>query len=155
MYHGQVVPGFPAAPAPRVRDGHLRAPGLVDHADSLGAAARYGRGDVQWMTAGSGIVHAEMFPLLDRDGPNTLELFQIWVNLPASDKMVDPHFSMFWDHDIPRHVVTDCRRPHRRGDRDRRRRSPGGATRRPRPRRGRAGLEADVAIWHIVIDPGA
>ena len=41
------------------------------------------------MTAGGGIVHAEMFPLLDRDGPNTLELFQIWLNLPAADKMVD------------------------------------------------------------------
>ena len=50
-----------------------------------------------------GILHAEMFPLLDRDGPNTLELFQIWLNLPAADKMVEPHFSMLWDHDIPRH----------------------------------------------------
>ena len=45
--------------------------GLIDHSDSLGAAARFGRGDVQWMTAGSGVVHSEMFPLLDRDGPNT------------------------------------------------------------------------------------
>jgi redox-sensitive bicupin YhaK (pirin superfamily) len=102
MYHGQVVPGFPAHPHRGFETITYVRRGLVDHADSLGAAARYGRGDVQWMTAGRGIVHAEMFPLLDRDGPNPLELFQIWLNLPASDKMVEPHFSMFWDRDIPR-----------------------------------------------------
>ena len=48
-----------------------------------GAAARFGRGDVQWLTAGKGIVHSEMFPLLDAGGPNPLELFQIWLNLPG------------------------------------------------------------------------
>jgi redox-sensitive bicupin YhaK (pirin superfamily) len=51
--------------------------GLIDHSDSLGAAARFGGGDVQWLTAGRGIVHAEMFPLLDASAPNPLELFQI------------------------------------------------------------------------------
>jgi hypothetical protein len=102
MYHGEVVPGFPAHPHRGFETVTYVRQGLVDHADSLGAAARYGRGDVQWMTAGRGIVHAEMFPLLDRVGPNTLELFQIWVNLPAADKMVEPHFSMLWDHAIPR-----------------------------------------------------
>ena len=75
--------------------------GLIDHSDSLGAAARFGRGDTQWLTAGRGIVHAEMFPLLDEDGPNPLELFQIWVNLPAADKMAEPHFSMLWAEDTP------------------------------------------------------
>src|SRR5204863_8340705 len=75
---------------------------------SLGAAARFGRGDVQWVTAGAGIVHSEMFPLLDADEPNPLELFQIWLNLPASDKMADPHFTMLWDRDIPRLVDTDA-----------------------------------------------
>ena len=59
-------------------------------------------GDVQWLTAGAGVVHSEMFPLLDRDGPNTLELFQIWLNLPAKNKLVAPYFTMFWDKDIPR-----------------------------------------------------
>ena len=44
--------------------------GFIDHSDSLGATARYGEGDVQWMTAGKGIVHAEMFPLLERQRPN-------------------------------------------------------------------------------------
>jgi quercetin 2,3-dioxygenase len=102
MYHGQTVPGFPQHPHRGFETVTYVRRGLVDHADSLGAAARYGSGDVQWMTAGRGIVHAEMFPLLDQEGPNTLELFQIWVNLPSVDKMVEPHFSMLWDQDIPR-----------------------------------------------------
>jgi redox-sensitive bicupin YhaK (pirin superfamily) len=152
MYHGQVVPGFPAHPHRGFETVTYVRQGLVDHADSLGAAARYGRGDVQWMTAGSGIVHAEMFPLLDRDGANTLELFQIWVNLPASDKMVDPHFSMFWDRDIPRHVVTGA---------DGRRVEvtviagtlAGSEPPAPPPASWASRTGADVAIWHIVIDP--
>lgn len=53
------------------------------------------------MTAGKGIVHSEMFPLLNQDSPNPCELFQIWINLPAAEKMVEPHFSMLWSEDIP------------------------------------------------------
>src|SRR3546814_12613164 len=43
-----------------------------------------------------------MFPLLDTEGPNPLELFQIWVNLPAEDKLAEPHFAMLWDGDTPK-----------------------------------------------------
>jgi quercetin 2,3-dioxygenase len=107
MYHGQIVPGFPAHPHRGFETVTYVRQGLIDHADSMGAAARYGRGDVQWLTAGSGIQHAEMFPLLDRDGPNTAELFQIWLNLPAADKMVEPHFAMLWNERIPRVRVQD------------------------------------------------
>ncbi|MFM9882988.1 MAG: pirin family protein [Burkholderiales bacterium] len=107
MYHGQSVPGFPQHPHRGFETVTIVRRGLIDHADSLGAAARFGAGDVQWLTAGGGIVHSEMFPLLDRSGPNTLELFQIWLNLPAEDKMVAPHFTMLWDRDIPRITHTD------------------------------------------------
>jgi hypothetical protein len=84
--------------------------GYIDHSDSLGAAARFGAGDVQWLTAGAGVVHSEMFPLLNREGPNTLELFQIWLNLPSKDKLVEPYFTMLWDREIPRQVFTDAAR---------------------------------------------
>ena len=56
--------------------------GMVDHSDSMGAAGRYGDGDVQWMTSGKGVQHAEMFPLIKQDEDNPMELFQIWLNLP-------------------------------------------------------------------------
>ncbi len=108
MYHGDVVPGFPEHPHRGFETVTIVRRGLVDHADSLGAAARYGGGDVQWLTAGRGIVHAEMFPLLDASGPNPLELFQIWLNLPARNKLVAPYFSMFWRDAIPRTVVRDA-----------------------------------------------
>lgn len=154
MYHGQVVPGFPAHPHRGFETITYVRQGLVDHSDSLGATARYGRGDVQWMTAGSGIVHAEMFPLLDRDLPNTTELFQIWINLPAADKMVDAHFSMFWDHDIPRHVVTDG--DGRTVEVTVVAGSVGTAVPPPPPPASWASrVDADVAIWHLVMDAGS
>jgi redox-sensitive bicupin YhaK (pirin superfamily) len=107
MYHGDVVPGFPRHPHRGFETVTVTRRGFVDHSDSLGATARYGEGDVQWMTAGSGIVHAEMFPLLDARGRNPAELFQIWLNLPARNKFAPPHFSMFWKDRVPRHLVLD------------------------------------------------
>ncbi len=108
MYHGQTVPGFPQHPHRGFETITITRTGFIDHADSLGATARFGGGDVQWMTAGRGIVHAEMFPLLDEKSPNPVELFQIWLNLPAARKMVAPHFSMLWHEKIPRRVFTDA-----------------------------------------------
>jgi len=107
MYHGDVVPGFPRHPHRGFETVTVTRRGFVDHSDSLGATARYGEGDVQWMTAGSGIVHAEMFPLLDARGRNPAELFQIWLNLPARSKFATPHFSMFWKNRVPRQLVLD------------------------------------------------
>jgi redox-sensitive bicupin YhaK (pirin superfamily) len=107
MYHGDVVPGFPRHPHRGFETVTVTRRGFVDHSDSLGATARYGEGDVQWMTAGSGIVHAEMFPLLDARGKNPAELFQIWLNLPARSKFAPPHFSMFWKSSVPRHAALD------------------------------------------------
>lgn len=108
MYHGRDVPGFPGHPHRGFETVTLVRQGLVDHADSLGASARFGQGDVQWLTAGKGIVHSEMFPLLCNDKPNTLELFQIWLNLPALSKMAPAHFTMFWAESIPRSVTADA-----------------------------------------------
>jgi redox-sensitive bicupin YhaK (pirin superfamily) len=107
MYHGRTVPGFPAHPHRGFETVTIMRSGYIDHADSLGAAARFGRGDVQWLTAGNGIVHSEMFPLLKSNEPNPLELFQIWLNLPKRSKMAPPYFTMFWSEDIPREISSD------------------------------------------------
>ncbi len=139
MYHGLVVPGFPQHPHRGFETVTVVRRGLLDHSDSLGAAARYGEGDVQWLTAGRGILHAEMFPLLRRDRDNPLELFQIWLNLPRADKFVDPYFSMLWRDSIPAQQAARRRRPEHHGHaggRAARRRS---ARRRRRPARGRRG----------------
>jgi redox-sensitive bicupin YhaK (pirin superfamily) len=107
MYHGEVVPGFPQHPHRGFETVTIARRGYIDHSDSLGAAARFGGGDTQWLTAGNGIVHSEMFPLLQQDAPNPVELFQIWLNLPGEDKRAQPHFAMLWHGEIPKHVFKD------------------------------------------------
>ena len=154
MYHGETVPGFPAHPHRGFETVTIVRRGLIDHSDSLGAAARYGHGDTQWLTAGRGIQHAEMFPLVDPAAPNPLELFQIWLNLPAADKLVDPHFTMLWRDAIPRHVERDAAGratevtviAGRIGDA----RAPS-----PPPRSWAARPDTQVAIWTISLEPGA
>jgi len=155
MYHGETVPGFPPHPHRGFETVTIVRKGLIDHSDSLGATARFGDGDVQWLTAGKGIVHAEMFPLLDQQNDNPLELFQIWLNLPAAAKMSEPHFTMFWSQDIPRMTVTD---PEGRttdvaviaGSL-----SGASAPLSPPPDSWAAQLDANVAIWTVRMAPGA
>lgn len=154
MYHGTVVPGFPQHPHRGFETVTYVRRGLIDHSDSLGATARFGRGDVQWLTAGRGIVHAEMFPLVDRTGPNPAELFQIWLNLPRADKLVDPYFTMLWDGDIPHHDIVD--------DHGRRVRLTtiagaydGHEPPPPPPHSWASRGDAELAIWHLVLDAGA
>ncbi len=101
MYHGKKVPGFPSHPHRGFETITVVRDGYVDHSDSLGGHARYGHGDVQWMTAGKGLQHAEMFPLVNKESGNRMELFQIWLNLPKKSKMVTPYFKMNWSEDIP------------------------------------------------------
>ena len=161
MYHGSTVPGFPAHPHRGFETVTIVRKGLVDHSDSLGAAARYGGGDVQWLTAGQGVVHAEMFPLLDTAGPNPLELFQIWLNLPAAAKMAAPHFTMFWAGDIPRRIVTDAQGRATEIDVVAGRLQAVGTSAEvdaplaPPPDSWAARSDADVAIWTIRMAPGA
>jgi redox-sensitive bicupin YhaK (pirin superfamily) len=156
MYHGMEVPGFPAHPHRGFETVTLVRRGLIDHSDSLGAAARFGRGDVQWLTAGSGVVHAEMFPLLDTQAPNPLELFQIWLNLPARSKFATPHFTMFWSEDIPRQAFRDASgartdvvcvagRPDEAG----------AEPLAPPPDSWASVADSDVAIWTVTMEPGA
>src|SRR3569832_724515 len=155
MYHGESVPGFPAHPHRGFETVTLVRKGLIAHSDSLGATARFGGGDVQWVTAGEGIVHSEMFPLLREDEANPLELFQIWLNLPQRSKMVKPHFTMFWSGDIPRLTHKD---------------SEGretvvavvvgllfgaGPALAPPPESWAAQAESDVAIFTVRMEPGA
>ena len=75
--------------------------GEVEHRDSSGSSGKIGPGDVQWMTAGSGVVHEEMhsFDYSKRGGP--FEAIQLWVNLPARDKMTTPNYQTLLARDIP------------------------------------------------------
>lgn len=75
--------------------------GEVDHRDSTGAGGHIGPGDVQWMTAGAGILHEEFHSEAFAQQGGTLEMVQLWVNLPARDKMTAPGYQTLRDRDIP------------------------------------------------------
>lgn len=75
--------------------------GEVDHRDSTGAGGHIGAGDVQWMTAASGILHEEFHSEAFTRQGGTLEMVQLWVNLPAKDKMAAPGYQTLLDKDIP------------------------------------------------------
>ena len=157
MYHGQEVPGFPSHPHRGFETVTIVRKGLIDHSDSLGATARFGGGDVQWLTAGRGIVHSEMFPLLNQASGNPLELFQIWLNLPGKNKMVEPHFTMFWSEKIPRRVDTDAAGLTTEVSCVAGKISPDAAEAPlpPPPDSWASKAEAHVAIWTLKMQPGA
>ncbi|KAJ3085667.1 hypothetical protein HK100_008964 [Physocladia obscura] len=109
MYHGDRFPGFPQHPHRGFETITCTIEGTIDHTDSLGCGGRYGSGDVQWMTAGKGIVHGENFPLLNQSGPNVNRFFQLWINLPAKSKMVEPNQLMHWAETVPRYTSPDAK----------------------------------------------
>ena len=94
--------GFPWHPHRGIETITYVLAGSVEHGDSLGNRGSLGAGDVQWMTAGSGILHQEM-PRGDTEG--RMHGFQLWANLPASLKMTDPRYQDVSARDIPE--VTD------------------------------------------------
>jgi len=95
--------GFPWHPHRGIETITYVIDGEVEHQDSMGNAGIIGSGDVQWMTAGSGIIHSEM-PEGDSEG--RMGGFQLWANLPASHKMIDPRYCGIDSDEIPE-VVTD------------------------------------------------
>ena len=90
--------GFPWHPHRGIETITYVLAGSVEHGDSLGNRDTIGVGDLQWMTAGSGIVHQEM-PKGDADG--RMHGFQLWANLPASHKMTPPRYQGVRSADIP------------------------------------------------------
>ena len=154
MYHGKSVPGFPGHPHRGFETVTIVRKGMVDHADSLGAAGRYGDGDTQWMTAGGGVQHSEMFPLIKESSDNPLELFQVWLNLPKKNKMVDPYFKMLWAEDTPKYRETD-----KEGDDSNIEviagELGGNKAPAPPPDSWAADPANEVAIWNINLDPDA
>ena len=154
MYHGTKVPGFPAHPHLGFETVTIVEEGLVDHSDSLGAAARFGNGDVQWITTGRGLQHSEMFPLLQQEKDNPFLLFQIWLNLPRKSKKVNPYFKMIWNENIPVKEVKD-----KQGNASKIKIIAGNyedtIAPSPNPDSWAADKNNDVAIWIITLSPEA
>lgn len=98
------IAGFPWHPHRGIETITYVLSGDVEHSDSLGNSGVIGSGDVQWMTAGSGIIHQEM-PAGDDQG--RMLGFQLWANLPAAEKMCDPRYRGLTDCDIPSLTTTE------------------------------------------------
>jgi redox-sensitive bicupin YhaK (pirin superfamily) len=90
--------GFPWHPHRGIETITYVLAGEVEHGDSLGNRGKMGAGDVQWMTAGSGILHQEM---PKGDGQGRMHGFQLWANLPAALKMTDPRYQDISSNEIP------------------------------------------------------
>ena len=91
------IAGFPWHPHRGIETVTYMIKGVVNHGDSLGNKGSISAGDVQWMTAGSGIIHEEM----PQPSENDLQGFQLWVNLPAKNKMTPPRYRGLSANDIP------------------------------------------------------
>lgn len=81
--------------------------GELQHKDSTGGGGLIKRGDVQWMTAASGIQHIEQFSSEFRESGGPFEMVQLWVNLPAKDKMSAPRYQSLLNENIPKIILDD------------------------------------------------
>jgi redox-sensitive bicupin YhaK (pirin superfamily) len=100
----QFIKGFPWHPHRGIETITYVLKGDVEHGDSMGNAGVISSGDMQWMTAGSGIIHQEM---LKGDSMGVMEGFQLWSNLPASHKLMDPRYRDIKDHQVPEVVTAE------------------------------------------------
>lgn len=91
------IKGFPWHPHRGIETVTYMLGGVVEHGDNLGNAGTIGTGDIQWMTAGSGIIHQEM-PKASNEKMHGL---QLWVNLPAKDKMMEPRYRGILKNEVP------------------------------------------------------
>lgn len=98
----QYLPGFPWHPHRGIETITYMLDGYAEHGDSLGHKGTIGSGDLQWMTAGSGIIHQEM-PKGDKKG--VMGGFQLWANLPAINKMMDPRYRDVGQATIPEIIL--------------------------------------------------
>jgi hypothetical protein len=99
------IAGFPWHPHRGIETITYMLHGQIEHGDSMDNSGVIGAGDVQWMTAGSGIIHQEM-PKKNENDP-VLAGFQLWANLPASHKMMDPRYRDITKEQIPEVIVND------------------------------------------------
>ncbi|PAV25114.1 quercetin 2,3-dioxygenase [Tamilnaduibacter salinus] len=116
--------------------------GELAHRDSTGAGGLIGEGDVQWMTAGAGIVHEEFHSPAFTEQGGTLEMVQLWVNLPAEHKNVPAAYQTLLDQDIPRVPL---------GEHDGTLRVIAGDY---EGHRGPAGTFTPVNVWDVALAPG-
>lgn len=154
MYHGDTIPGFPHHPHRGFETVTVVEEGVIDHADSKNGLGRFSDGDVQWMTAGKGVLHSEMFPLLNQESNNPMEFFQLWLNLPKKDKFVEPHYKMLWAETVPAVAERDANGKNTlvkivAGELN------GFEAPEPTPNSWAANDENDVAIWTIKMEAGA
>ncbi len=108
MYQGKVVPGFPRHPHCGVETITTVRKGCVDHADAFGGEGRYSNGDTHMLTSGKGIQHCEMYPLVNSESENPLDILQIWLNLPSESKEVEPEQRMLWSEDVQTKEENGC-----------------------------------------------
>ena len=89
--------GFPWHPHRGIETVTYMLEGKIEHGDSMGNAGSVNAGDIQWMSAGSGIIHQEM----PKPVNGLMGGFQLWVNLPRSHKMMDPRYQEIKRHQVP------------------------------------------------------
>ena len=98
---GDFMAGFPWHPHRGIETVTYMLDGRVEHGDSMGNSGIIGKGDIQWMTAGSGIIHQEM----PKSDGGRMYGFQLWVNLPASKKMIAPRYQDIPAKNVPEVVL--------------------------------------------------